>query len=80
MDNELAKVREAFKAAFGVDPSAITIDTQPRDVPAWDSMGHVALVTSLESAFGLSFDMDEAMGMENVREILRIVGSKLPKA
>jgi acyl carrier protein len=79
MDNLLAKVQEALKAAFDVDPQSVTIDTTPNDIPAWDSMGHIALVSSLERAFGLSFDVDEVMEMENVRQILRIVQSKLPK-
>jgi acyl carrier protein len=79
MEELLTKVQSAFNVAFDVDPQAITIDTSPEDVPAWDSMGHVTLASSLESAFGLNFDVDELMGMENVREICRIVQSKLEK-
>ena len=78
MQNTLDKVREAFKAAFNVDQQSITIDTLPKDVPAWDSMGHVALASSLEQIFGLTFDVDEVMEMENVRQILRIIDAKLP--
>lgn len=77
MENTLPRVQKAFQAAFDVDPSTITIDTQPSDVRAWDSMGHVTLASSLEREFGVSFDVDELMAMENVREILRVVGSKL---
>jgi acyl carrier protein len=73
----ILKVQEAFKAAFSVEPQSITIDTTPKDVPAWDSMGHVALASSLEQVFGFSFDVDEVMEMENVREIVRIVEAKL---
>jgi acyl carrier protein len=79
MENLLARVQEAFKAAFDVDSGSVTIDTMPAHIPAWDSMGHVALVSELERVFGLSFDVDEVMEMENVRQILRIVGSKLEK-
>jgi acyl carrier protein len=42
-------------------------------------MGHVALVSSLERAFGLSFDVDEVMEMENVAQIVRVVEAKLAK-
>jgi acyl carrier protein len=78
MQNTLDKVREAFKAAFNVDQQSITIDTLPKDVPAWDSMGHVALASSLEQIFGLTFDVDEVMEMENVRQIVRIIDAKGP--
>ena len=73
----MLKVQAAFKAAFNVEPQAITIDTTPKEIPAWDSMGHVALASSLERVLGLSFDVDEVMEMENVREIVRIVEAKL---
>jgi acyl carrier protein len=79
MENPLMTVQGAFAAAFDVEPQSITIDTTPSDVPAWDSMGHVALVSSLERAFGLSFDVDEVMEMENVRQILRVVEARLAK-
>jgi len=73
----LGKVQTAFKSAFDIDPLAITINTVPADVSAWDSMGHVTLASSLEQAFGLTFDVDDLMAMENVKEICRIVQSKL---
>jgi acyl carrier protein len=79
MENPLITVQGAFAAAFDVEPQSITIDTTPSDVPAWDSMGHVALVSSLEQAFGLSFDVDEVMEMEDVRQILRVVEAKLAR-
>ncbi len=79
MEQLLTRVQDAFKSAFNVDPQLITLDTSPDDVPAWDSMGHVTLASSLESEFGLSFDVDDLMEMENVRDICRVVQSKLGK-
>lgn len=73
----LGKVQTAFKSAFDINPQVITINTVPADVSAWDSMGHVTLASSLEQAFGLTFDVDDLMAMENVKEICRIVQSKL---
>jgi acyl carrier protein len=77
MDNLMPKIQAAFKAAFSIDPASISIETTPQDVPAWDSMGHVALVSSLEGVLGVSFDIDEVMEMEDVRQIARIAGAKL---
>jgi len=76
-EDVMGKVRAAFKSAFDIDPQTITIDTVPSDISAWDSMGHVTLASSLEQAFGLNFDVDDLMAMENVKEICRIVQSKL---
>jgi len=77
MEELLEKVRTAFKSSFDVDPQTITINTVPGDIPSWDSMGHVTLASNLEQAFGLTFDVDDLMAMENVKEICRVVQSKL---
>jgi len=79
MDDLLARVQEAFESAFHIDPKTVTIDSSPNDISAWDSMGHVELASSLERTFGLTFDVDDLMEMENVKEVLRIVQSKLEK-
>jgi acyl carrier protein len=79
MEDVLTKVQSAFKSAFDVDPRTVTMDTTPDEVPAWDSMGHVTLASSLEQTFGLTFDVDDLMEMENVREICRVVQAKLAK-
>jgi acyl carrier protein len=76
-ENLLEKIRMAFKSAFNVDPQTITIDTVPGDISHWDSMGHVTLADSLERTFGLTLDVDDLMAMENVKEIYRIMQSKL---
>jgi acyl carrier protein len=75
----LTKVQQAFKNAFDVDPQAVTIDTTASDISAWDSVGHLSLAGSLEEAFGITLDVDELMEMESVREIVRIISSKLSK-
>jgi acyl carrier protein len=77
MDSLLSKVRLAFHDAFGVNPPLISLETAPDDIPGWDSVGHLILATSLESTFEVTFDVDELMAMENVREIVAILRAKL---
>lgn len=77
MENVLVRVQEVFHDAFGTDPQLISLETTPSAVPAWDSVGHLDLASRLEQVFGISFDVDDLMEMENVREIVRIINSKL---
>ena len=79
MQDVLSRVRKAFSSAFDVDPASVSINTVPADIKAWDSMGHVTLASSLEQEFNLTFDVDELMEMENVREIVRILQAKLAR-
>jgi len=76
-DQVLPKVQEAFKSVFDVEPQSLTLETSAGDIPGWNSLGHLSLTTQLEQAFGITFDVDELMEMENVREIVRIVSAKL---
>ena len=77
MENVLSRVQEVFQEAFGIEAQLISLETTPSDVPAWDSVGHLDLASRLERVFGVSFDVDDLMEMESVREIVRIVNSKL---
>jgi len=76
-DYILSNVREAFKAAFDVNPQVVSMETTASDISAWDSVGHLSLAGSLEEVFGISLDVDELMEMESVREIVRIISTKL---
>ena len=76
-DFYLTGVQHAFQRAFDLDPRSVTLDTQPDDIPQWDSLGHATLACSLEREFNIRFDLDELMALENVREIVRVVRDKL---
>ena len=75
-DQVLPKVGEAFKAVFDIDPRSLTPETGAGDIPGWDSLGHLSLTTHLEQTLGITFDVDELMEMENVREIVRIISTR----
>ena len=75
----LSNVQQAFKAAFDIEPQSITMETTASEISAWDSVGHLSLAGSLEEIFEVSLDVDDLMEMENVREIVRIISSKLAK-
>jgi len=78
-DEILTKVREAFKSAFDIDPQLVSMETTASDISGWDSVGHLSLAGNLEEVFGVSLDVDDLMEMESVREIVRIISTKLSK-
>jgi len=77
MQDVLAKVQGAFHDAFDIDPQSVSVETSPDDIPDWDSTGHLSLISNLERTFGISLGLDDIMDMENVRDIVRIIQSKL---
>ena len=68
-------LRQVFHEVFGVD--GIDSESSPNVVDGWDSMGHLNLVSALESTFHIVLSTTDIIGMENVsciKEILRRYG------
>ena len=67
---------EKYNQAF-IDNFEVTEDRLPglkyQDVEAWDSVGHMGLIASLEEAFGIMMDTDDIIDFgsyEKGKEIL----------
>jgi acyl carrier protein len=56
--------------------AAIHDDLAMREVEAWDSLKHMELIVSLETAFGLEFNLDEILAMTTVQTIKRVLLEK----
>lgn len=54
------KIRGVMSAVFGVPVDSIGADASADTVEKWDSLGHLNLMISLESEFGVEFS-DEDM-------------------
>jgi len=61
---------------FSVEKSSITPKTAPGDLPEWDSLGHLNLLTNLEETFNISFDMEETMSIQSIQDLKDILDSK----
>jgi len=62
------ELRDIFADVFLFD-EPLTLRTGPDDVPKWDSLRHIALVSAIENAYGITLSMDEMMEMIDVRAI-----------
>jgi acyl carrier protein len=47
-----------FTSMFLVDESVLP-DLKYQDIAAWDSVGHMALMTALEETFNIEMDIDD---------------------
>jgi acyl carrier protein len=52
------KYVSAFTSTFMVDESVLP-DLKYQDIAAWDSVGHMALMTVLEEMFKIEMDIDD---------------------
>jgi len=66
------KVRDIFSGCFEVAIEEVdTIEYQ--SVEAWDSIGHMMMISELESEFNISIDMDDVIVISNLKECLEIL-------
>ena len=73
----LEKVIEIVASTCDVDKSEVTENSTVGDFPAWDSVGHLSILTNVEEAFDISFEPEEMMEMEDVKDIVNAVNAKL---
>lgn len=62
---------------LGLPNAAINLEWMFGDVPQWDSLKHVAIITQVEEHFGLVFDVDQITDLESVEDIIDLVGECL---
>ncbi len=72
----LSRVARVFSQTFAVPSEDVTSNTVPDDVPKWDSLGHMNMVSALGKEFGLRFGVDEIMEMATVQDILDVLAKK----
>jgi acyl carrier protein len=57
----------------------ITDATLAAEVPGWDSLSHVNVVSAVEKHFGVRFKNAEVLRLSNIGDLQRLVNSKLGK-
>lgn len=62
---------------FDDDSLMLEGSTTARDVPGWDSLGHVNFMYSVEEEFGVHFTDDEFAGFEDVGALVGTLERKL---
>ena len=67
------QLKAVVASIFSVEPSQITPELRPGDIPQWDSLGHVSLVSGLEQEFTIHLTMEEALAINSVKDIQDIL-------
>ncbi len=58
------------------DDYPLTEETLANEVPGWDSLSHIRVLTAVEDAFGVRFKSHEVMRLKNVGELDALVRRK----
>jgi acyl carrier protein len=70
------ELERLFRDVFGDEALVLTDETTARDVPGWDSLGHVNLMFSIEERFNVRFRGNELAEFANVGELERFLEAR----
>ena len=67
------RVLTTLSARFRVSLEQLSDDTRRGDLERWDSLGHLELIEGLREEFDVDIPPEEALDMETVADIKRIM-------
>jgi acyl carrier protein len=68
----LEKYTNVFKDMFGQSGDEVK-KLHYQDIPAWDSVGHMTLVSQLEDAFDIEFETDDIIDFNSFEKGIELM-------
>ena len=68
-----SQVKDIIARVLNVDPSVITDDLSSGDIPEWDSVGNLAIISTIEQEMGIEFPLEDLFDLTSVQSIINKV-------
>ena len=65
-----AQVKEIIAKVLNVDITVITDNLSSGDIPAWDSVGNLAIISTLEQELDVEFPLEDLFDLTSVRSLV----------
>jgi len=75
--NIFNQVLDIFRDVFDDVGLVINAETSSDQIPDWDSLAHISLVTSIERHFKIKFALGELQSLKNVGEMIALIEKKI---
>lgn len=62
------KYIEIFIKSFSIDKKKFNEKLKYNDIPEWDSIGHMTLMSDLEEGFNISMDTDDIIDFSSFKQ------------
>ena len=63
-------VREIIARVLNVDVAVVTDELSSGDIPEWDSVGNLAIISTIEQELNIEFPLDVLFDLTSVRSII----------
>jgi acyl carrier protein len=67
------KYIEIFIKSFSIDKKKFNEKIKYNDIPEWDSIGHMTLMSDLENGFDISIDTDDIIEFSSFKKGIQIL-------
>ncbi len=69
----LAKYKQIFSSVFSLKDDYDFDKLNYQDIPEWDSIGHMTLVSELENEFSISIDTDDIVDFSSFKKGIELL-------
>jgi len=73
MSNNVKKYMGCFVKSLSIKKEKINKKLKYNDIPEWDSIGHMTLISSLEEVFNISIDTDDIVDFSSYEKGKKIL-------
>ena len=71
--NNLEKYKKAFTESLNVSEKEVNDNLKYNEIPEWDSIGHMTLISALEEQYKISFDTDDIVDFSSFQKGIEIL-------
>jgi acyl carrier protein len=65
--------KDSFSKGLGIDIKKITEKLKYNDIPEWDSIGHMTLISTLEDKFKINIETDDIVEFSSFKKGIQIL-------
>ncbi len=73
MEHTTTKLTQLIADLFKCDLTDLTNQTGPGDIPGWDSLGHVILMSAIQKEFGQHVPIEDAIEVTSIADLQAIL-------
>jgi len=67
------KLAELFREVFELDPNVGVAEMRYRDLPQWDSVGHMRLIAAIEQAYDIMLDTADVLDLSSFAKAVELL-------
>jgi len=72
----LERYKNIFIESLSIKSDAFSEEIKYNDVPEWDSIGHMTLMSELEEEFKITLETDDIIDFSSYKKGIELLGSK----